>query len=82
MTVDSPTKAYVCQRDLSKITMNTKLLTYIMIKDTADACMRILSITYIAFPTRENKKYKQEIQKKKGTMCVPVTDTYLQSNLS
>lgn len=58
----TPTKAYVCQRDLSKITMNTKLLTYIMIEDTADACMCTLSITYSAFPTRENKKYKQEIQ--------------------
>lgn len=33
-----------------------------MIEDTADACMCTLSITYSAFPTRENKKYKQEIQ--------------------
>lgn len=53
-----------------------------MIKDTADACMCILSITYSASPTRENKKHKQEIQKEKGSMCMAITHTYLQNILS
>lgn len=53
-----------------------------MIKDTADACMCILPIMYSASPARENKKHKQDIQKEKGSMCMAITDTYLQSFLS
>lgn len=68
--------------DVSKITVNPKLLTNIMIKDTADACMCILSSAYSASSTRENNKHKQEIKKEKGSMYMAITDTYLQSILS
>lgn len=53
-----------------------------MIKDRQYAHAFICCIIYSASPTRENKKHKQEIQKEKESMCVAITDTYLQSILS